>query len=112
MARHEARVDIGSTRGWVADDEVDCLAPIEFFHRLGEGRTRDEQDKREDPSEAHRVQSKGPDLSWFENMADGRFIEIAGILTGHFCFPASGLDYTCASKLCAKYRVSFVITAC
>src|SRR5262245_27861457 len=109
MARHEARVDIGSTRGWVADDEVDCLAPVEFFHGLGEGQTRDEQDKREDPSEAHRVQSKGSDLSTSENISNGWLIGIAGFLTGHFCFPASGLDHTCASKLCARYRVPFVI---
>src|SRR5215475_1852315 len=72
MARHEARVDIGSARGWVANDEVDCFAPVEFFHGLGEDRKGEKQSKREGASDALRVNSKGSELSWFENMADGR----------------------------------------
>src|SRR5262245_52249394 len=88
MARHEARIDIGSARGRIADDEVDCLAPVEFFHGLGEGRNGDEQGNCEDPSQAFRVQSNGSDLSWLENMADGWLIEIAGFLTGHILLPA------------------------
>src|SRR5262245_62949165 len=101
MARHEARVDIGSAGGWISDDEVDRLAPVEFFHGLGQGRNGDKRGNREGKSQALRAQSKNSDPSWFENMADSRLIKIAGFLTGHFCFPASGLDRACASKLCA-----------
>src|SRR5262245_63579094 len=91
VACQEPRVDIGGARGWVADDEVDCLAPVEFFHGLGKGRKGDEQGKHEGASEAVRVKSKGSELSWFENMVDRRLIDLAGFLIGHFCFPASGL---------------------
>src|SRR5215468_11833318 len=91
MACNQARVDIGSACGGIADDEVDCLATVEFFHGLGEGRSGDEQGKRDGASEALRVKSKGSELSWFENMADRRLIDLAGFLFGHFCFPASGL---------------------
>src|SRR5262245_16496366 len=87
VARHQARVDVGGARGWITNDEVDCLAPVELFHGLSAGRTGDEQGYRENTSEALRPHLKGSDLSRFENISEGRKTGIAGLLTGHFLAP-------------------------
>jgi hypothetical protein len=108
VACHQARVDIGSARGWITDDEVDCLATVEFFHGLGEGRNGDKQSDREDTSEAPRVQSTVSGSSWFDNISDGRLIKIAGFLTGHF-FASQLLDLTMLVQAnyvpCTRYHL-------
>src|SRR5437762_1347358 len=69
---HEAGIDVGSARRRIPDDEVDCLAAIEFFYGLSAGGRGCEEKDSADKSEYRRI-------------AMGASAEPAGVLFGFTC---------------------------
>jgi len=102
MASHEARIDVGRPCGRITDDEVDCLAAIEFFDRLSAGGSGDSQGDRQGVSERLRAINgpvSVPTLS--KQVSDGDF-GIADLQAGHVLASNSEGPITfCASKQCA-----------